>query len=355
MYFPRAAKNPEELKRTAREIVESGKGILAADESVATVQKRFSGINLENNAENRIRYRELMVGAVSPEYIGGIILHEETFNQKTSGGVLFPDAISGLGIKVGIKVDKGVVSIPTGETTTQGLDDLGKRCAEYYARGARFAKWRCTLKITSNTPTRTAITENATVLGRYAAICQESGLVPIVEPEILMDGDHTLERAMEVFEDVVSAVYRKLSEYKVMLEGTLLKPNMVCPGQDCKTAYSAEQIAAATLACLQRTVPPAVPGITFLSGGQSEKAATENLNAINNGEGQKPWRLTFSYARALQGSVLAVWEGKDGNTSAARELFLRRCAETSRASRGLWKGDDGTAQTENMFTKDYSY
>eukprot|EP00917_Polyrhabdina_sp_WS-2016_P013577 GHVP01029750.1.p1 GENE.GHVP01029750.1~~GHVP01029750.1.p1 ORF type:complete len:358 (+),score=68.95 GHVP01029750.1:1075-2148(+) len=357
MYYPKAAKNPEELRRTARDIVREGKGILAADESISTVEKRFQPIGLENTEENRIRYRELMLGGDSEfsKYIGGVILHEETFNQKTSQGNSFPDFIASLGIKVGIKVDKGVKLLPTGETTTQGLDDLDKRCAEYYRKGARFAKWRCTLKITDKTPTTLAINENSTVLARYASICQQNGIVPIVEPEILMDGDHDLETASIVFEAVVADVYKKLNDYKVFLEGTLLKPNMVCPGQGCSKKYSAEEIALATVTALRRTVPPAVPGITFLSGGQSERDASKHLHAINLIEGPKPWRLTFSYARALQGSTLLCWKGEDKNLSKARSVFLSRCIANSNASTGTYNEQEDEATAKSLFVKDYSY
>lgn len=345
----------KELSKTARQIVENGKGILAADESVGTVAKRFSSINLQNTEENRMRYRELMFGADKSfsNYIGGIILHDETFFQKNKQNVLFPESINNLGIKVGIKVDKGVVELPTGETTTQGLDGLNERCAAYYEKGARFAKWRATLKISNTTPTQLAVVENATVLARYASICQKNGLVPIVEPEILMDGDHTLEKAAFIAENVLSNVYRKLNEYHVFLEGTLLKPNMICPGINCKENYSVRQIAEATVRVLRRTVPPAVPGITFLSGGQSEVAAMLHLNEINRIPLQKPWRLTFSFARALQGSVLLVWKGKDENTEEARKVFLQRCISNSQASLGKCENKEG--MEESMFINDYSY
>jgi len=233
---------------------------------------------------------------------------------------------------------------------------LGERCAKYYADGARFAKWRSVLKIAKNEPSIQAINENAQVLARYAAICQENGLVPIVEPEILMDGDHDLERAVEVATEVLSTVYHKLHEHHVFLEGTLLKPNMVCPGADCTKKYTPADIALATVTVLQRTVPAAVAGITFLSGGQSEEEATVHLNEMNKVAGQKPWALTFSYGRALQATVLDTWKGKDENKAAAQTALLVRAKANSQASMGVYGGNAATGKAaQSLYVKDYKY
>lgn len=257
----------------------------------------------------------------------------------------------------GIKVDKGTVELAgtNGETTTQGLDDLAQRCQKYYAAGARFAKWRAVLKIGPNEPSELAVHENAYGLARYALICQQNGLVPIVEPEILVDGPHDIEKSAEVTERVLAACYKALNDHKVMLEGTLLKPNMVTPGSDAKKV-TPEVIAEYTIRALQRTVPPAVPAIVFLSGGQSEEEATINLNAMNKYQGKKPWTLTFSYGRALQSSTLKVWAGKADNASKAQANFLARCKANSEATLGQYKGDAKTdGASENLHEKDYKY
>jgi fructose-bisphosphate aldolase class I len=287
-----------------------------------------------------------------------VIFFDETLYQKTKDGRRFVDVVRDAGIIVGIKVDKGTVNLAgtNGETTTQGLDDLAGRCAKYYAEGARFAKWRCVLKIGANEPSQLAIDENAQVLARYASICQANGLVPIVEPEILMDGEHDLKKAVDVATMVLSTVYNRLHQHHVYLEGTLLKPNMVCPGQDCKTKYTPEDIALATVTVLQRTVPPAVPGITFLSGGQSEEEATIHLNAINRVPGPKPWSLTFSYGRALQATVLKTWGGKDESIPAAQKALLVRAKANSEASVGKYTGSGANASAkESLYVKDYKY
>uniref|UniRef100_A0A8C1R8K4 Fructose-bisphosphate aldolase n=1 Tax=Cyprinus carpio TaxID=7962 RepID=A0A8C1R8K4_CYPCA len=294
----------KELSDIAARIVAPGKGILAADESTGSVAKRFQSINAENTEENRRLYRQLLFTAddrVKP-CIGGVILFHETLYQKTDDGKLFSQLLKERGMVVGIKVDKGVVPLAgtNGETTTQGLDGLYERCAQYKKDGADFAKWRCVLKITPTTPSRLAIIENANVLARYASICQMHGIVPIVEPEILPDGDHDLKRCQYVTEKVLAAVYKALSDHHVYLEGTLLKPNMVTAGHSCSQKYAPQEVAMATVTALRRTVPPAVPGITFLSGGQSEEEASLNLNAINQCPLQKPWALTFSYGKACQ-------------------------------------------------------
>uniref|UniRef100_A0A287A1V5 Fructose-bisphosphate aldolase n=1 Tax=Sus scrofa TaxID=9823 RepID=A0A287A1V5_PIG len=318
----------KELSDIAHRIVAPGKGILAADESTGSIAKRLQSIGTENTEENRRFYRQLLLTAddrVNP-CIGGVILFHETLYQKADDGRPFPQVIKAKGGVVGIKVDKGVVPLAgtNGETTTQGLDGLSERCAQYKKDGADFAKWRCVLKIGEHTPSSLAIMENANVLARYASICQQNGIVPIVEPEILPDGDHDLKRCQYVTEKVLAAVYKALSDHHIYLEGTLLKPNMVTPGHACTQKYSHEEIAMATVTALRRTVPPAVPGITFLSGGQSEEEASINLNAINKCPLLKPWALTFSYGRALQASALKAWGGKKENLKAAQEEYVKR-------------------------------
>uniref|UniRef100_A0A674A9I8 Fructose-bisphosphate aldolase n=1 Tax=Salmo trutta TaxID=8032 RepID=A0A674A9I8_SALTR len=317
----------KELSDIAQKIVAPGKGILAADESTGSVAKRFQSINAENTEENRRLYRQLLFTADRVEpCIGGVIFFHETLYQKTDDGKLFPQLIKERDMVVGIKVDKGVVPLAgtNGETTTQGLDGLYERCAQYKKDGADFAKWRCVLKITDTTPSELAIKENANVLARYASICQMHGIVPIVEPEILPDGDHDLKRCQYVTEKVLAAVYKALSDHHVYLEGTLLKPNMVTPGHSCSQKYSNQEIAMATVTALRRTVPPAVPGITFLSGGQSEEEASINLNAMNQCPLHRPWAITFSYGRALQASALKAWGGKPENGKACQEEFIKR-------------------------------
>lgn len=354
------AEYKKELAETAQAIVAKGKGILAADESTGTIGKRFSGISVENVETNRRAYRELLFTAGSDlnKYIGGVILFEETLYQKDVNGKLFTTILQEQGIIPGIKVDKGTVNLAgtNGETTTQGLDGLAERCQEYFKAGARFAKWRCVLKIAANEPSELSIDENANVLARYASICQANRIVPIVEPEILMDGDHDLERAVFVTEKVLAAVYKKLSMHHVFLEGTLLKPNMVCPGADCSKKYSPKEIGLATVTVLRRTVPSAVPGITFLSGGQSEEDATLHLNAMNKVPQGKPWALTFSYGRALQASVLKAWKGQEGNVKSAQETLLVRAKANSEACQGIYAGSAATAgASESLYVKDYKY
>jgi len=354
------SKFKDELAQTAQAIVATGKGILAADESTGTIGKRFYGIEVENVEENRRAYRELLFtpGEEFGKYIGGVILFEETLYQQTKDGKNFADVIRDTGSIVGIKVDKGTVNLPgtDNETTTQGLDNLAQRCQDYYKAGARFAKWRSVLRIGKNQPSQLAIDENATVLARYAAICQENGLVPIVEPEILMDGDHDLERAVFETERVLAAVYKKLNDHHIYLEGTLLKPNMVCPGQDCPKKYTPEDIAKATVTVLQRTVPVAVPGVTFLSGGQSEEDATIHLNAMNKFEGKKPWALTFSFGRALQSSTLKAWKGQSDNVKTAQQVFMARAKANHEAALGKYiPGSSDATAKESLYVKNYSY
>ncbi|XP_023648113.1 fructose-bisphosphate aldolase A [Paramormyrops kingsleyae] len=351
----------KELSDIAQRIVAPGKGILAADESTGSVAKRFQSINAENTEENRRLYRQLLFTAderVNP-CIGGVIFFHETLYQKDDSGKLFPQLIKEKGMVVGIKVDKGVVPLAgtNGETTTQGLDGLYERCAQYKKDGADFAKWRCVLKITPTTPSSLAIMENANVLARYASICQMHGIVPIVEPEILPDGDHDLKRCQYVTEKVLAAVYKALSDHHVYLEGTLLKPNMVTAGHSCSHKFTSQEIAMATVTALRRTVPPAVPGITFLSGGQSEEEASINLNAINQCPLRKPWALTFSYGRALQASALKAWGGKKENGKACQEEYIKRALSNNQAALGKYEtsGDKSAAAGESLFVANHAY
>jgi fructose-bisphosphate aldolase class I len=350
----------EDLKKIAEAIVAPGKGILAADESTGTIGKRFASINLDNSEENRRLYRQLLfsIGKAGAEHISGVILYDETFRQKDDQGTLFPKLLEQYGIIPGIKVDKGVVPLSgtLGEGTTQGLDDLGARCAQYRAGGCRFAKWRCVLNIGPHIPSHLSMLENANVLARYASICQANGLVPIVEPEVLQDGDHDLERCQKVTEQTLAYVYKALADHHVYLEGTLLKPNMVTPGQSCAKKVSPQDIARATVTALQRSVPPAVPGIVFLSGGQSEVDASINLNAINQYKGKKPWALSFSYGRALQASVLKAWQGKSENVKTAQKVFYTRAKANGLATLGKYESEDATsAASESLFVEKHQY
>jgi len=351
----------KELVRIANAIVAPGKGILAADESTGSMTKRMNGINLENTEENRRQYRQLLftTDEAIAQNISGVIFFDETFYQKTDEGRLFTEVLRSRGIIPGIKTDKGLVQLSgtDGETTTQGLDDLDARCAKYKKDGADFAKWRCALKIGNGMPSQLAIIENANVLARYASICQQNGIVPIVEPEILPDGDHDLERCQYITEKVLAAVYKALSDHHIFLEGTLLKPNMVTAGFACTKKYTSEQIALATVTALSRCVPPAVPGVTFLSGGQSEEDASLNLNAMNKLTSVKrPWALTFSYGRALQASVIAAWAGKKENVAAAKQQLVKRAAANGLAARGLYCGDAAsTAGDQSLYEAGRNY
>ncbi|KER24337.1 hypothetical protein T265_07976 [Opisthorchis viverrini] len=348
------------LKTIANQIVQPGKGILAADESTGTIGNRFKKIGVENHEENRRHYRQLLftTDPCLANNISGVILFHETFYQVADDGVRLVDHLKRKGILPGIKLDKGVVPLAgtLNECTTQGLDGLAERCAQYRKDGAEFAKWRCVLKITSHTPSYLAMMENANVLARYASICQQNGLVPIVEPEVLPDGDHDLATAQKVTEHVLSFTYKALMDHHVYLEGTLLKPNMVTAGQSCTQRYTPEEIGLATVTALQRTVPVSVPGITFLSGGQSEEEAAINLSAINCVEGHKPWRLTFSYGRALQASVLAAWQGKPENVHKGQEELLKRAKVCGLASLGKYKGGQtGAAGDQTLFVPSHAY
>jgi len=351
-----------ELVETARAIAAAGKGILAADESTGTIGQRFSKIGVENIEENRQKYRELLFTTEGIEqYVSGVILFEETLFQNASDGRSFVDVLKSKGIIPGIKVDKGIKPLAgtNGECVTQGIDDLDVRCAKYYAKGARFAKWRAVLHIKDTigaTPSQLAIDENAATLARYASICQCNGLVPIVEPEVLMDGDFTIETAAVVTERVIAACYKALSDHHVMLEGTLLKPNMVRSGSEAAVAATAAEIGLATVRVLQHTVPCAVPGVTFLSGGMSEEEASLALSAINRAPGPKPWALTFSYGRALQQSCLKAWLGLAENVPAAQAVLLARAEANSRATFGQYGGGVGAeGSTASSFVKGYAY
>lgn len=350
-----------ELAANASFIATPGKGILAADESTGTIGSRFQKITLENSEENRRAYRELLFGTQQDvnKYISGVILYDETFYQKTADGQLFTELLKSQGILPGIKVDKGTVVLPgtDGETATTGLDGLGERCKKYYEGGARFAKWRAVLKITANgCPSELSIQENAHTLARYAVICQENGLVPIVEPEVLMDGTHTIETSAAVTERVLAATFKALSDHHVLLEGILLKPNMVLSGTQSEKRAGPQQVAEYTVRTLQRTVPCAVPGIMFLSGGQSEAEATANLNAINSHPGKRPWTLSFSYGRALQSSIISEWKGDKANLDKARKIYLQRALYNSQAVLGQYKGEaEGGVANESNFVAKYTY
>jgi fructose-bisphosphate aldolase class I len=314
------------MESNAAAMVAPGKGILAADESSGTIKKRFDKIRLESTFESRRAYRDLLFTAPGAEqYISGVILYDETIRQQSADGRPFPELLASRGILPGIKVDAGAKLLPgfPGETITEGLDGLRERLAEYRGLGARFAKWRAVLDVAAGIPSRCAIEANSDALARYAALCQEASIVPIVEPEVLMDGDHTLERCEEVTDAVLTAVFDSLFLHRVHLEGIVLKPNMVIAGKKCAVQATPQQVADATLRCLRRRVPAAVPGIAFLSGGQSEAQATLHLSLMNRA-GAQPWQLSFSYGRALQQSTLDAWRGEAGNVAAAQKSFLRR-------------------------------
>ncbi len=326
------------LESNAAAMVAPGKGILAADESSGTIKKRFDKIKLESTPESRRAYRDLLFTAPGAEkYISGVILFDETLRQKSSDGRPFPELLASRGILPGIKVDAGAKPLAgfPGETITEGLDGLRERLAEYSGLGARFAKWRAVIDIGAGIPTRFAIEANAEALARYAALCQEASIVPIVEPEVLMDGTHTIERCEEVTDTVLATVFNALFMQRVHLEGIVLKPNMVIAGKKCAVQAAPQQVADATLRCLRRRVPAAVPGIAFLSGGQSEAEATLHLSLMNR-TGALPWQLSFSYGRALQQSTLDAWRGEAGNVATAQRTFLRRARLNGLARNGSY-------------------
>lgn len=316
-----------ELEKTVADLATAGKGILAADESTGTIEKRFKAVNAPCTEETRRSYREMLFSTPRlNQFISGVILYEETLRQKSTNGVSLAQLLADQGIVPGIKVDKGTVPLAHFENdkVTQGLDGLAERLAEYKTLGARFAKWRAVIAIGAGTPTTRAIEVNADSLARYAAICQAAGIVPIVEPEVLMDGNHSIETCATVTEEVLATVFHALHRHRVTLEHMLLKPNMVIPGKDCPTQATPEKIASATLVCFRRTVPAAVPSINFLSGGQSDEEATANLNALNAHAEKQPWQLSFSYGRALQAAALKAWHGDAANLAAAQQALFKR-------------------------------
>ena len=326
------------LETTARALVAPNKGILAADESTGTIKKRFDSIGVESTAESRIGYRQnFFVAEGASENISGVILYDETLRQSISDGRSVPQALNAAGIIPGIKVDTGAKPLSgcEGETVTEGLDGLRERCQEYFDLGARFAKWRGVYKIAEGKPSHACIVANAHALARYAAIAQECGLVPIVEPEVLMDGDHTIETYEKVSRWAWSEVFEQLYYMNVHLEGILLKPNMILSGSTCPTQAGVQEVAEATVRTLARVVPSAVPGVVFLSGGQSDVLATEHLNAMNQ-MGPHPWELSYSYGRALQAPALKAWGGDSANDAAAQAAFLHRARCNGAARSGSY-------------------
>jgi fructose-bisphosphate aldolase, class I len=328
----------DELVATARALVAPGKGILAADESSGTIKKRFDSIDVESTEEQRRAYRELLFTTEgAAEFISGVILYDETLRQRSADGAPLAEILSGQGIIPGIKVDKGTKGLAgfPGEKITEGLDGLADRLAEYRELGARFTKWRAVITIGDKLPTLGCIRANAEALGRFAASSQDAGLVPIVEPEVLMDGDHPIERCDNATRDTLAEVFAALRRHRVRFEGMLLKPNMVLSGSDCPTQASVTEVAERTLATLADCVPASVPGIVFLSGGQSDQAATAHLNAMNQ-LGGVPWQLSFSYGRALQAPALKAWKGEAANAPAAQQAFLHRARLNGAARTGSW-------------------
>jgi len=330
-----------DLDATAQAMVATGKGILAADESSGTIKKRFDSIHLESTAENRRAYRDLLFTTPGMEdFISGVILYDETLRQKAVDGTQFSKLLVTKGVLPGIKVDNGAKDLfgHPGEKITEGLDGLRERLAEYRELGARFTKWRAVITIGPGIPTPFCIQANAHALARYAALSQEAGLVPIVEPEVLMDGDHTLERCEQVTSETLQVVFDQLFLHRVRLEGMVLKPNMVLSGKSCSFQANAQHVAEATIRCFRRHVPAAVPGIAFLSGGQTPEQATENLNAMNE-MGPHPWQLSFSYGRALQETALKAWHGKPENVPHAKKMFHHRAKMNGYARGGRYARD----------------
>jgi len=328
----------QELESVAQAMVAKGKGILAADESMGTIKRRFDSIKIESNDNNRRAYRELLFTTKGvEEAISGVILFDETIRTTASDGTPFPQLLAKKGILPGIKVDKGPVDIPgfPGEVVTEGLDGLRGRLKEYKELGAKFAKWRAVITIGDGIPTDTCLQLNAHALARYAALCQEAVIVPIVEPEVLLDGNHTIERCQDVSEETLRITFWHLMEQRVHLEGMILKPSMVVSGKDNPRQAGVEEVAERTLRCLKRTVPSAVPGIAFLSGGQSAVSATEHLNAMNK-MAPLPWQVSFSYARALQDPALKAWQGEPANVPAAQKIFYHRAKMNSAARSGSY-------------------
>ena len=329
----------EQLAETARAMVAPGKGIIAIDESSSTCQKRFDGVGIECTEENRRAYRELLLTAPNAsQHLSGAILFDETLRQSTRSGVPFARYMADNGMIPGIKVDKGTHPLAgfPGEVVTEGLDGLRDRLKEYYKLGARFAKWRAVINIGEDIPSGTCIEANSHALARYAALCQEQGLVPMVEPEVLMDGDHDIETCYEVTEVVLRSLFDALYNQNVMLEGTILKASMVVPGRDCPEQASVEEVAESTLMCLKSAVPAILPGIVFLSGGQSDEAATAHLDAMNR-LGPNPWPLSFSYGRAMQQAALKLWaQDMTGNFAKAQQTVYERARANGLAALGQW-------------------
>ncbi|HUG77673.1 MAG TPA: class I fructose-bisphosphate aldolase [Burkholderiales bacterium] len=327
------------LSKTAAAMVAKGRGLLAADESSGTCEKRFQSVGVPCTEENRRAYRGLLFTTPGVEqFLSGVILFEETLRQKTQDGVPFAGYLAKKGVIPGIKVDKGTVelALAPGEKVTEGLDGLAKRLAEYFSLGARFAKWRAVITIGKGIPTHACLYANAHVLARYAAACQVASIVPIIEPEVLLDGDHSIERAEEVTEATLRACYAAIAAYNVVPECLILKSSMVVSGKDCPRQAGVDEVAERTLRVLKRTVPAAQPGVVFLSGGQSDEAATAHLNAMAAMPGL-PWPLTFSYSRALQNPALNAWKGQAGNVAAAQKAFHHRARMNSLASQGKWR------------------
>ena len=328
----------QELESIAQAMVAKGKGILAADESMGTIKRRFDSIKIDSNENNRRAYREMLFTTKGlEEAVSGVILFDETLRTAASDGTPFAQVLSKKGIMPGIKVDKGPVDIPDfpGETVTEGLDGLRGRVKEYRGLGAKFAKWRAVITIGDSIPTYTCLQANAHALARYAALCQEGGVVPIVEPEVLLDGNHSIERCEEVTEETLRITFSALMEQRVHLEGMILKPSMVVSGKGNARQAGVDEVAERTIRCLKRTVPGAVPGIAFLSGGQSAVSATEHLNRMNQ-MGPHPWQVSFSYARALQDPALKAWKGDAGNVAAAQKIFYHRAKMNSAARTGSY-------------------
>lgn len=337
-----ASRTINELRSTINAIAVSGKGLLAADESTATISKRFNALNISCTDESRRKYRELLLTTPSLEkYISGVILYEETLSQKSTQGISFPELLMQRKIIPGIKVDKGLIHLSgtLDEKTTQGLDGLTERLKDYKNQGARFAKWRAVFSISKDTPSRLAIQTNAEDLARYAVICQEMGMVPIIEPEVLIDGDHTLDGCFNTSIEVMHMVFHKLHNHKVLLEYIILKPSMVTPGKTCMQQVSHQQIAEATISMLKQTVPSAVPSINFLSGGQSPLQAIQNLNTMHQITTLLPWNLSFSFARALQEPCMKAWLGKAENNNMAQEIFSKQVKLASQGSLGKYEHD----------------
>ena len=334
--------NLDELNKVAIAMTAPGKGILAADESTGTIKKRFDAIGTENTEDNRRDYREMMfrTAEAMKNHISGVILYDETIWQKAKDGTPLVEIIKKSGALPGIKVDEGVKPLPNcpGEVVTIGLDKLADRLPKYYEQGARFAKWRAVIDVGAGMPSYSCIHANAHALARYAALCQAAQIVPIVEPEVLMDGDHDIVRCQEVTEFVLKETFQELYYAKVALEGMVLKPNMIVPGKGSKTRATVEDVAARTIKALKNCVPSAVPGIAFLSGGQSDEEATANLDAMNR-IGNLPWALTFSYGRALQHAPQKAWAGKSENVAAAQRAFIHRAKMNGLAALGQWKAD----------------